>query len=217
MDGLTNTSPNAKPASGFQQKQFDLLLGRARQMMEHSSDEWMSALKSDPVQGAVTLGTQTVRSLVKMSEQSGQKVDPAVLFHVGVQFVKDIAGLVNAAGLVTDNQLEGFLKEVMQQSLASYLEDDAADGLIKPADKQAAKGLLAKMQSDGDGADAESAQEDAGEEQGEPAGDGPSPDNSAAHEGAEAPAVEQAEGSEEDDPEMANQLAAIRAQRKGAA
>ena len=205
MDGLTNTSPNAKPASGFQQKQFDLLLGRARQMMEASSDEWISALKADPVQGAVTLGTQTIRSLVKMSEQAGQKVDPAVLLHVGIQFVKDIAALANAGGMVPDEQLEGFLKEVLQQSLSSYLEDDAADGLIKPQDKQAAQGLLAKMQGEPQG------------EPAEPAGEAPGPDNTPEHEGAEAPAVEQAEGSEEDDAQMAAELAALRAKRKGAA
>lgn len=146
MDGLTNTSPNAKPASKAQQQQFDLLLGRAREMMEASSDEWIAALKADPIQGAVTLGTQTIRSLVKMSEKAGQKVDPAVLFHVGLQFVKDIAGLVNTAGLVPDDQLEVFIKEVTQQSLASYLEDDEAEGLIKPAQAQQAQGLLAQMQ-----------------------------------------------------------------------
>ena len=93
----------------------------------------------------------------------------------------------------------------MQQSLASYLEDDAAEGLIKPQDKQAAQGLLAKMQAGGQ------------EEQSEPAGEGPGPDNTQPHEAAEPVETEQAEGSEEDDEQMATELAALRAKRKGAA
>ena len=38
------------------------------------------------------MGTQTLRYLAQQSEKAGQPVDPAVLLHVGVQFVKDIAG-----------------------------------------------------------------------------------------------------------------------------
>lgn len=202
MDGFTNTSPNAKPATGAQQKQFDMILGRARQMMGETGEEWLSALKADPVQAAVTMGTQTVRELVMMSEKAGQKVDPAVLFHVGVQFVKDIAGVANAAGVVPDEQLPQYLKDVMSQSMMEYLQADAQDGLIKPQDKKAATGMLAQMQG--------------GEEPGEmpePEGEAPGPDNTQMHEGAEAPEVETAEGSEED--QMATSLAALRTKRKG--
>lgn len=205
MDGLTNTSPAAKPASGAQQQQFDLILGRARQMMGSTGEEWLSALKVDPTQAAVAMGTQTVRELVNMSEKAGQKVDPAVLFHVGVQFVKDIAGVANAAGYVSDEELPQFLKDVMSQSMMEYMKADAEAGLLKPADKKKADGLLAQMQEGGSPA--------------EPAGDGPGPDNTMPHEQAEAPAMEQQEGAEEDstagadDPEMAAELAALRAKR----
>lgn len=206
MDGLTNTSPSAKPATGAQQEQFDLILGRARQMMGETGEEWLQALKVDPVQAAVTMGTHTVRELVGMSEKAGQPVDPAVLFHVGVQFVKDIAGVANAAGVVPDAELPTFLKDVMSQSLMEYIQADAKDGLIKPQDKKAADGLLAQMQGG----------EPAGEAP-EPAGEAPGPDNTPVHENAETPAVEQVEGAEEDgqadDPEMAAQLAALRAKR----
>lgn len=204
MDGLTNTSASAKPASPQQQKQFDLILGRARQMMEQAGQEWMSALKANPVQAAVTMGTHTVRELVGMSEKAGQKVDPAVLFNVGVQFVKDIAGVANAGGFVPDAELPNFLKDVMSQSIMEYLSADSQDGLIKPQDKKAADGMLAKMQT------GEPAGEPAGEAP-EPAGEAPGPDNTPVHENAEAPAVEQEEGDEED--AMATELAALRAKR----
>jgi hypothetical protein len=203
MDGMTNTSPNAQPASAGQQEQFDMILGRARQVMEDAGEQWISALKADPMMAAVRMGTSTVRQMATMSEKAGQPVDPMVLFHVGVQFCKDIASVALAAGAIQENEVEAFLKDSMAQSIMEYLKLDAKDGLISGKDKQQAQGMLAQMQ----GSPVEP-------------GDGPGPDNMAPHEQAETPAVEQQEGAEEDstqgadDPEMAAELAALR-QRKG--
>lgn len=141
-EGLTNTSPNAKPASAPQQAQFDLLLGRARQVMGNSAKEWLDTLKAAPSRGAVMLGTQTLRKLAMMSEQAGQKVDPVVLIHVGIQLCKDIAAVANQAGLVSDEQLPQYLKETMGRSMMAYLEADAKDGLLSPQDKQRADAVL---------------------------------------------------------------------------
>ena len=121
-----------QPASPEQQAQFDMLLGRARQIMGETAEEWMQALKLDPVATAVKFGTQTLRHLAQQSEQAGQPVDPAVLIHAGIQLVKDVAGIANEAGVVPDEKLEGFLQDVMQQSIAEYLRMDADEGLISP-------------------------------------------------------------------------------------
>ena len=127
------TEQGAKqPASPEQQAQFDMLLGRARQIMGETAEEWMQALKLDPVATAVKFGTQTLRHLAQQSEQAGQPVDPAVLIHAGIQLVKDVAGIANEAGVVPDEKLEGFLQDVMQQSIAEYLRMDADEGLISP-------------------------------------------------------------------------------------
>lgn len=157
MDGLTNTSPNAKPASDVQQKQFDLLLGRAREMMGFAGEEWISAIKTDPIMAAVTMGTQTLREMAMASEKAGQKVDPAVLLHVGIQFVKDIAAVANAAGSVSDEELPNFLKEVMSQSMAEYLRMDAEDGLLSKEDEARAKQVIAQSGSPAEPAPQEAA------------------------------------------------------------
>ena len=125
-----------QPASPEQQAQFDMLLGRARQIMGETAEEWMQALKLDPVATAVKFGTQTLRHLAQQSEQAGQPVDPAVLIHAGIQLVKDVAGIANEAGVVPDEKLEGFLQDVMQQSIAEYLRMDADEGLISPEQMQ---------------------------------------------------------------------------------
>lgn len=140
--GTTNPSPNAKPASQQQQAQFDLLLGRSRQIMGEAAQEWLSTLEKDPVQGAVTLGTQTLRSLAQASEKAGQPVDPTVLINVGVQLVKDVAAVANTAGLVPDDKLPEYLQEVMSQSMAQYLRMDADEGMLSGADKQRAEGIV---------------------------------------------------------------------------
>lgn len=115
-----------------QQAQFDMLLGRARQIMGESAAEWKAAMEIDPAGAAVQMGTQTLRFLAQESEKAGQPVDPAVLLHAGVQLVKDIAGVANDAGLVPDDQLESFLQQVMQESIATYMRMDADEGLLPP-------------------------------------------------------------------------------------
>lgn len=129
-DPTTGTTGGKTPATPEQQAQFDMLLGRARQMLGESAEQWRDAMQQDPVRGAVSLGTQTVRFLAQESEKAGQPVDPAVLLHVGVQFVKDIAGLANDTGMVPDDQIEPFLQQVMQESIAEYMRMDADEGLM---------------------------------------------------------------------------------------
>ena len=200
MDGLTNPTEGAQRASPGQQEQFDLLLGRSRQLMAKAGEEWLSALKASPVQAAVTLGTTTLRNVAMMSQQASQPVDPSVLLNVGVQLVKDTAAIANAAGFVSDEQLPAFLKDVLSQSIMEYMRADAKDGLMSPEAKQQAQGMLAQMQ------------QGPSEGEGEIPGDGPGPDNTPAHENAEAPPVEQQEGMEED-PTAPGMLAQM--QRRG--
>ncbi|MDZ7863180.1 hypothetical protein [Acidovorax sp.] len=130
QDPTVGSTGGGQPASARQQAQFDMLLGRARQMMGEQAQAWREAMDIDPAQAAVRMGTQTLRYLAQQSEKAGQPVDPAVLLHVGVQFVKDIAGLANDAGMVPDEQLEPFLQQVMQESIAEYMRMDADDGLM---------------------------------------------------------------------------------------
>jgi len=197
--GQPEEPSQAKPANPKQQAQFDLLLGRCRQVIGESADQWLQALQADPVEAAVQMGTQTLRTLAMQSEEAGTPVDPAVLLHVGVTLVKDVAGIANEAGLVPDDKLEGYLQEVMQLSIAEYMRMDADEGLM---------------------------QKGGGEAEPKLPGDPQTPDDTAQHEGAESPALEQremaaepaetgAEGMSEED-EMALQLARIRAQKGGA-
>ena len=194
--GQPEETSQAKPASEKQQRQFDLLLGRCRQVLGESADQWLQALEVDPVQAAVQMGTQTLRTLAMQSEEAGTPVDPAVLLHVGVTLVKDVAGIANEAGLVPDDKLEGYLQEVMQLSIAEYMRMDADDGLMQ-----------------------------GGEAEPKLPGDPQTPDDTTQHEGAESPAFEKREmaaepaetgeeGMSEED-EMALQLANIRAKKGG--
>lgn len=131
--GAGAAAPGGKtPASAEQQAQFDMILGRARQLLGESAQEWRAAMDIDPAGAAVRFGTATLRFLAMESEKAGQPVDPAVLLHAGVQFVKDVAGLANDAGLVPDDQLEPFLQRVMQESIAEYMRLDADAGLMPP-------------------------------------------------------------------------------------
>jgi len=185
----------AKPATPEQQAQFDTLLGSCRQVIGGTAEEWMSALKVNPVAAAVKMGTQTVRYFARQYEKAGQPFAPEVIIHVGITLVKDIAGVVNDAGLVPDDKLEGYLKDVTQQSIAEYMRMDAEDGKMP----------------------------EGGEQEKSLPGDPTTPDDTAEHEGTETPSFEKKEiaaepaetgedGMSEED-EMALQLKNIRAKR----
>lgn len=184
------TASKAQQASPEMQAQFDTLLGSCRQVIGGTAEEWMSALNVDPVAAAVKMGTQTVRYFVQQYEKAGKPFDPAVIIHVGVTVVKDIAGVVNEAGLVPDDKLEQYLQEVMQQSIAEYMRMDAEDGLMP---EEGEKSLP---------------------------GDPATPDDTTEHEGAESPTLEKQEMATEppetgeegmtEEDEMALQLKKIR-------
>ncbi|KRC36242.1 hypothetical protein [Acidovorax sp. Root219] len=144
-DPTVGTTGGKTPATPEQQAQFDMLLGRARQLLGESAEEWKAAMDIDPAGAAVKFGTQTLRFLAMESEKAGQPIDPAVMLHVGVQFVKDIAGLANDTGMVPDDQIEGFLQQVMQESIAEYMRMDAEEGLL-PSPEQAQQGAQAAGQ-----------------------------------------------------------------------
>lgn len=129
--------PAPKQASPQQQEQFDLILGRARQLMAETGPAWVSAMRSDPVMAAVKMGVQTVREIAKMSDDAGVPVDPVVLIHVGLTLIKDIAGLANDGGIIPDEGLEDYIKEVTQLSIAEYMRLDADDGLLDKAGQPA--------------------------------------------------------------------------------
>jgi len=59
--GSTGSTGGSKPASARQQAQFDMLLGRSRQMMGEQAQAWRQAMDIDPAQAAVRMGTQTLR------------------------------------------------------------------------------------------------------------------------------------------------------------
>lgn len=131
-DPAAGTSGGKTPATAEQQAQFDMLLGRARTIMGESAEEWKAAMQIDPARAAVKMGTQTLRFLAQQSEKAGQPVDPMVLLHAGIQLVKDIAGIANDTGLLPDSQIESFLQQVMQESMAEYMRMDAEEGLMPP-------------------------------------------------------------------------------------
>lgn len=131
LEQMASEAPSkAKPATPEQQEQFDTLLGSCRMLIGKTAEEWMGALKIDPVAAAVKMGTQLVRTMAQKYEKAGKPFAPEVLLHVGATLVKDLAQIVNDAGLVPDDQIEGYLQQVMQESLAEYMRMDAEDGLM---------------------------------------------------------------------------------------
>lgn len=108
----------------------NLVVSRVRQAMAASGQELATALKADPVQAAVEIGTGAVREVAKAADEAGKPIPFEVLLVAGMQALKDLAALANELGYLPDEQIESFLKEGFQQSVRAYAEMDMADGLI---------------------------------------------------------------------------------------
>lgn len=151
--GLTITTPGAPRASESQQAQFDMMLGRCRQVLGEMGPALLQIIQADPVRGVVKIGTKVLHEQATGAQQAGAQVDPTVLLNVGVQLVKDMAGIASEAGIVPDEQLEAYLHQVMQMAVAEYLRADTDAGLLSQKDREAAQAILAQGQGQDQGGD----------------------------------------------------------------
>lgn len=111
----------------------NLTVSRVRQAMAANGPELASALKADPVQGAVEIGTGALREVAKAAEEAGKPLPFEVILVAGMQSLKDLAALASELGYLPDDQIEVFLKEGFQQSVRAYAQMDMQDGLIDDA------------------------------------------------------------------------------------
>jgi hypothetical protein len=122
-----------KPTS--QEKElFDLLVGRSLGALAQDAQGLDAALKSDPITGAVEYGTRALREVAGAAEDAGKPVPFEVLLGAGQQVIKEIAAIANEKGYVADEELETFLKEVFQQSIAKYAQLDVKEGKMRKQD-----------------------------------------------------------------------------------
>jgi hypothetical protein len=118
---------------------FNLVVARTMQALTKVAPGLDAALKADPVQGAVKFGVQALRTVVMAAQKAGKSIPFEVVLNAGMQVIKEIAGIANDKGYLPDNQIETFLKEVLQQSIAQYAQLDAKDGVLS-------QGQLAQLQ-----------------------------------------------------------------------
>jgi len=123
--GREGASPEAKQL-------FDLAVGRVLDALSRDGRGLDAALRADPVKGAVKYGTAAVRAVAQGAQQAGKPIPFDILIQVGMQTVKELGSIANEKGYLPDDQIETFLKEAFQQSLADYAQSDMMDGLISP-------------------------------------------------------------------------------------
>lgn len=114
-----------------------LVVARVRQALEKTAPELQTALKADPVQAAVEFGTRSLRAVAMAAEQAGKALPFEAILVAGMQTIKDIGEIANELGYLPDEQIETFLKESFQQSIAAYARMDMDEGLIDDQSLQA--------------------------------------------------------------------------------
>lgn len=109
-----------------------LIVARVRDGLAKVAQDLDAALKADPVQGAVQYGTMTLRSVVNAAAKAGKKLPVAAILAAGMTTIQDLATIANEKGYLEDGQLEVFMKEAWQQSIAQYAKMDMDEGVLDP-------------------------------------------------------------------------------------
>jgi hypothetical protein len=115
----------------------ELVASRTMQALAQVGPDLDAALKADPVDAAVKFGTQALRQVVMAAMQAGKELPFDAIVNAGMVVIKELAAIANDKGYLPDEQIETFLKEVFQQSLAEYTRLDMKDGMLTQGDMQA--------------------------------------------------------------------------------
>lgn len=113
---------------------FDLVVARTLDALTSNAQDLDTALKADPIQATVTMGTSALRTVAKAADDAGKPIKFEVLIQAGMQVIKELGGIANEKGYLPDDQIDVFLKESFQQSLSQYAKMDIEDGDMAPED-----------------------------------------------------------------------------------
>ncbi len=113
-----------------QRELFELAVGRTLEALAQDPDGLDSALKADPVSGAVNYGTKALHVIAESAEEAGSPLPLEVLIGAGMQVIKVIGGIAEQKGYLAEEAMETYLKEAFQRSLAKWTQMDMQAGKI---------------------------------------------------------------------------------------
>jgi hypothetical protein len=114
------------------QQLFQLAVSRVLEALGKDGRGLDAAMKADPIRASVQYGTAAVRTVAQSAQDAGKPIPFDILIQVGMQTVKELAAVALQKSYIQESQVEVFLKEVFQQSLAKYAQSDIQDGSITP-------------------------------------------------------------------------------------
>lgn len=149
---LAQPSPqdNSEGAEGQPTEQhtelFDLVVGRTLEALSQDGEGLDSALKANPIRGAVEYGVAALHTVTGAAEKAGSPIPFEVLIGAGMQTIKVLAGIANDKGYLADEDIEGFLKEAFQQSLGKYAQMDMQAGKLDQKALEQMKQIMGESQ-----------------------------------------------------------------------
>ncbi|MBI5270698.1 MAG: hypothetical protein HY856_13585 [Burkholderiales bacterium] len=133
----------AQPGKGVDPKDpraielTQLVVARTLDALSKVGKELDTAMRADPIAAAVQFGTTSLRTVVMAAMRARRNIPFEVVMAAGMEVIKHLASIANEKGYLPDEQIETFLKEVLQQSMAQYAKLDMQDGMLKPGEVDA--------------------------------------------------------------------------------
>lgn len=128
------TRADASPGDPKLQQLYELTMARVLEVLTAQKRELLAAMQGDPVAAAVKFGTEAVRQVSDAAERARGPLPWQVVIATGVQTVKYLAQIASDRGLLPDERIEAFLKEVFQRSVGEFASADAKAGKGQPPD-----------------------------------------------------------------------------------
>jgi len=124
---------------------FDLVVARTLDAVSKQSQDLDTALKADPLKATVGFGTAALHAVAQAADDAGKPIPFEILIQAGMQVIKVLGSVALEKGYLPEDQIEVFLKEALQQSLAKYTQLDQQAGKIKPEEMQQMQQKLGEM------------------------------------------------------------------------
>lgn len=124
---------------------FDLVVARTLEAISKQSKDLDTALRSDPLKATVGFGTSALHAVAQAADDAGKPIPFEILIQAGMQVIKVLGSVALEKGYLPEDQIEVFLKEALQQSLAKYTQLDQQAGKIKPEEMQQMQQKLGEM------------------------------------------------------------------------
>jgi hypothetical protein len=123
MNDMENQVPQPTALDPQQKQAFDLMVKQAMAFLlkdEHALHIVAKAKAGDPREAVVEAVAPLLRDQFQMASLAGAKVEMVTLLAAGIQIIAVLAKMLEAAGILTEQQIPSFAADVAKMAVEQH-------------------------------------------------------------------------------------------------